>query len=473
MPKNPLEDPIRAYKSARSTLEFLQSKEDYTPEESEKLSDAVDTLELLESTFPNIHKLNGRLIESDIKTLLQPAPGKVVPQKRLPVSRGGGGTYGSGRISGQFADPIYGGGSSDGGARAHGQVGRADYRSLFGPVEQSDWEDLGTFARSVITRNGDPRITLQSTTGFGERGSSIGGFTVPVQYASEILDYSLSSEIIRPRARNFAMDTETLKIASPKNADHSDGTCYAGFSSEWLPEAQEAAIATGEFRSLTLTARKLALYTKVSVELMSDSSEFSRILKQMMAESIGWSLDRAFLVGTGLGQPQGILNAPSLVAAAKEQSQTSGVNYSNLSGMLARLHPSSLNSRSTVWIASPSIMKQLLNLTITLGDSAVQYPAYSETDKGFQLFGFPLLWSEHLPEMNSQGDIILVDLSKYAVGLRAGIAIDTSDAVHYRSFEVGVRAWLRVDGMALQNEAHTLDNSSTTHSWAVALEARS
>jgi HK97 family phage major capsid protein len=120
------------------------------------------------------------------------------------------------------------------------------------------------------------------------------------------------------------------------------------------------------------------------------------------------------------------------------------IAHENLVRMLSRLHPQSL--RNAVWIASPSALEALYGVSfpvkaangdIVAGEAA---PAsYNAQGGEFRLMGLPLVVSESAAALGDVGDIILADMSQYAVAIRrqVSVAVDTSskfdfDLVRYR-----------------------------------------
>ena len=51
----------------------------------------------------------------------------------------------------------------------------------------------------------------------------------------------------------------------------------------------------------------------------------------------------------------------------------------------------------------------------------------------YYLFGRPVLISEKMQQKGTKGDILLIDRSKYAVGMRREIALDLSDHILFKT----------------------------------------
>jgi HK97 family phage major capsid protein len=82
------------------------------------------------------------------------------------------------------------------------------------------------------------------------------------------------------------------------------------------------------------------------------------------------------------------------------------------------------------------------------------------------------LFTEKVPSLGTEGDISLLDLSTYVVGLRSGMRFDTSIHVAFATDELLSRIIERHDGQSLWNEPLTLADGVTTVSPVVTLADR-
>jgi HK97 family phage major capsid protein len=186
---------------------------------------------------------------------------------------------------------------------------------------------------------------------------------------------------------------------------------------------------------------------------------------------LSWYRDKAFLKGSGSGEPLGILNAGCTISVAKETGQRADtIVYENLVKMLGRLHPASFNN--SVWVCQVSAIPQLLQLSMAVGTGGNAVPVLSESNGTWQILTRPVIFTEKTEKLGDQGDIILADFSQYVVGLRSEMRFDTSIHVHFATDELLARLIERHDGQPLWDSALTLEDGSTTVSPFVTLDAR-
>jgi HK97 family phage major capsid protein len=100
------------------------------------------------------------------------------------------------------------------------------------------------------------------------------------------------------------------QIATVKTTTTNDwnGVTSAGVSAEWTAEGIEAADATPTVGQLKITPQKADAYLFGSFEVLSDS-DFAQQLPELLADAKDRIEETAFAVGTGSGQPKGIIPA--------------------------------------------------------------------------------------------------------------------------------------------------------------------
>ncbi len=362
---------------------------------------------------------------------------------------------------------VQGGGEGPAGQlrRTFGKIG-ARYADLFGRPRASSFASVDEFFQIIHAGLSDQRLFAAMNEG----SPTEGGFAVPEEYASQLLDASLEKEIVRPRAWITPMTTETKKIAGFDMSDNSGAAPFGGLKLYWMAEAQQLNTEQSKLWLMQLTANKAALFTWASNELLADGMSFEQALLESFSQAAGWGLDVAFLTGKGAGQPLGVVNDPALVVVAKELNQTAAtINYTNLTKIFARIAPACLDN--SIFVCNSTAIPQLLTLTYpgTTYPVLVQLPGGSG---GFTILTRPVVFTEKLPALGTVGDILLVDFSQYAVGMRREIGIDKSGHAGFLTDQTAYRAILRCDGQGRWKSAFQPLNGDPL-SWCVALATRS
>jgi len=349
------------------------------------------------------------------------------------------------------------------------------YRGLFHngdkgvSLDRGGFENFEEFLQVVSTGRHDPRLREVSTRSMIEGDDSLGGFMVPEQFGAFLMDASLEKEIVRPRSKVWPMKSDTLKAPGWSGFTHTSNV-YGGFSGTWLAEGGTATRQDAKIRQIKLIAKKLGIFNQASRELIADSIGYEAQLSDALTSAMAFYLDYAFFTGDGVGKPLGLLNDPALVTVAKEGSQTADtIVYNNIIKMLARLHPNAY--KNAIWVANQTALPQFMTMYLPIGDVGSAVNAVKEQGGKFTLLGKELLFTEKLPVLGDKGDVLLVDLEKYVIGMRQEVVFEKSNAPGWTEDMLDYRTILRCDGQGMWQSAVTPKNGDSL-SWCITLAAR-
>jgi HK97 family phage major capsid protein len=367
--------------------------------------------------------------------------------------------------------------------KQHGLPGAKTYRGLFYDNEHQPLDNGGfkTFKEFVeVLRSGkyDPRLTGFEKPGIAVVGEKrqfvtttdyLGGYAVPEEWAAWLVDRSLESEIVRPRATVWQMGAKVRRVPAWAGSSHQayEGglQLYGGFTPVWMDEASLQSDQLAEIRQIELVAHKLGLYTSCSSELAADGLDFDAQLSAAIIKAISFTLDYYFLNGAGAeaGQPLGVLNDPALITVTRGAAGI--IDYDDIVNMISRLHPSAAGK--AIWIANFEAKPSLLTM-VDGGGHLIWTPNARDGAPG-NLLGFPVVWTEKTPGLGETGDLLLTDLSHYAIGIRKEMALERSNAPGWHQDLQSYRCLMRLDGQGTWEEPITPVQGSTTLSWAIAL----
>lgn len=346
------------------------------------------------------------------------------------------------------------------------------YRDLFGPnLSTGGFRDANDFYRALhfSDRLADPRLLAASQT---EDVPSAGGFAVPTEFASQIIDRALEQEIVRPRAANFSLRNETLKIPGFDGFNHSS-TLYGGFSASYETELAPLTPQASKMYQIQLTLHALKILGQVSNELLQDSmTGYESAYTASLIAAVAFFNDYAYLRGTGAGQPKGVLNDPALITVTHDNDDSGAtISFSDVANMLSHLHPASF--ANSVWVVNPTVIPVLLALTL-IGLDTLRAPAVTQgADGTLRLFTREVLVSEKLPVLGTSGDILLADFSQYFIGMKQGLGVERSSAAGFVTDSCYYRIVSRSDGQGSWKSYVTAKDTSTKLSWCVVLDTRS
>lgn len=352
---------------------------------------------------------------------------------------------------------------------------------LSGEDGSADFKSFREFLNTVRNqaRSPDARLTRLTKTASGHMtvgDDSQGGFLVPELYGTEVLSLAMESAFIEDYATKFTIGTgDSIKIPKIDETTRASATSvFGGITCSWTQEAGTITASKPALEQLTLSPYKLTGMCYLTSELLEDSQPSAEVVvRELFAKSIGYYLQLAYMRGTGVGEPMGIINSTALLSHTK----TGAANellLRDLAGMYSKLTPGSQGR--AIWIMSPSVIPALFDLAARTPASGSYYPVFviDATKKpAMSLFGRPIYFSEFCEVLNTANDIILADLSYYIIGIKGGLVIDSSTHVAFTTDEVAFRFRLRRDGQPNLDTVLTLYDGSSTISPFVNLSTRS
>jgi len=346
--------------------------------------------------------------------------------------------------------------------RSHAQLGIT--------TDNAGWDSFDQAVRAVMDGRHHPLLKRSVIEGVPSQG----GFMIADTFAAPIFDGLVEESVTLSRVRTFPIASGSLSVPSFDGSDHSAGLLFGGVQANWISEEGTITQTDPKFRDMTLTPHGLKVLSVISNEALSNSSDLGQMVEQALISGLSWKLDEAIINGDGAGKPSGILNANATVTASKEGGQVADTFlYENALKMWARLKPGSHNN--AIWMINPELIPQLGQMALNVGTAGAPayLPANGAADTPFQtLFGRPVIPTEKCSAIGDLGDVILADLSWYALGVRKQITLDRSQHVYFSSDREALRAVMYVDGQPLLASPFTPFKGSATLSPFVILEAR-
>jgi HK97 family phage major capsid protein len=313
----------------------------------------------------------------------------------------------------------------------------------------------------------DPRLVMfkevvqpGETKDMAENVGATGGFLVPPEFDMTLRAVMAEQSLVRSRATVIRMARRQINIPVLDQTSATAGVpCwFGGMNFYWAEEAEAKTEDDPNFRQIELVAHKIIGYTRASDELVADSAiSLNDFLSGPlgMAGGLTWHEDYAFLRGTGAGQPLGIINAGATIVVPRAAVGTP-IQYVDLVNMLESFLPNA----NGIWILNQSCMSNLL----TMQDPGGSYVWQPNAREGVPqtLFGMPVYFTEKLPTVGNQGDVLLADLRYYLIGDRQATTIESTKFDRWRYDQTSWRAVHRVDGQPwLSTPLHLADGTLT------------
>ena len=284
------------------------------------------------------------------------------------------------------------------------------------------------------------------------------GFLIPETLRAEILQLALEQSVVRSRATVITLSSKTLDIPYVDVTTHS-GSLFGGMIFFWTEESGAVQTNEAKFGRVRLEANKLTGGARIPNELLSDAPALGSWLNVAVPQGLAHYEDQAFLTGSGVGEPLGIVGSDAEIAVTRDTA--SQVNSADIFAMYARMLPQSLGS--AVWVINQTVLPQLLSLTIDVGTggSAIGLIQQIGDSPFMSLLGRPIVITEKVSALGTLSDVNFIDFSYYLIGDRQAVSMDTSIHSRFMNDEVELRIIERVDGRPWIQSALTPLNGDT------------
>lgn len=278
-----------------------------------------------------------------------------------------------------------------------------------------------------------------------------GGFLVPEEFRAELLQLSLEQSIVRSRARVIPMGA--LKLRMPTiDSNTNVGSVHGGMVAYWTEESAELVESQARFGSVLLEAQKLTGLSAVPNELLMDAPGFEAFVMSSWPEALRFFEDLAYIRGSGVGEPLGFLANPATVVQAAVSGQgASTITATNIFSMYSRMLPGSAGR--AVWLVAQNAIPQLFKLAGA--DSSPLFINNIAGNSPVTILGRPVIFTEKVNALGSQGDIAFVDLGMYLIGDRMTMQMARSEHARFTKDQTLFRIINRTDGRPWLNSAVT------------------
>ena len=307
---------------------------------------------------------------------------------------------------------------------------KAGYVTADGGTKDVTTKNFGDFLMA-IKRGDEKRLSgiYGSMKDLGEGSGASGGFLVPEEYATNLLNVAAMQNQVYSRVSRVPVTRESGTYPALDQyftpTAGSGQTAFAGGVKGTFTAAGATFTETEPaFTMLQWRLSKVGGMTEVENELIEDSPfAIEALLRGLFAVAIAARNERNILRGSGISEPLGILNAPAAIGIS--DATNASFTWTDVAAMYSRFKGV---GGSPVWIIHPSVWPKIM--TMANGTDNV-WQSNIQSGPTNVLNGYPILVSEHLPQIGTSGSVVLADLSGYLMFEKAGLSIAYSDQVGF------------------------------------------
>jgi HK97 family phage major capsid protein len=352
-------------------------------------------------------------------------------------------------------------------------------RGLENPNSQAFQEDhrahFGTVQKAIEAGQFGPASVAKAVQGMSVSSGADGGFTVMPEFSNKIFDRVYANDLFG-RTDNYSVTGNNMTFLATAETSRATGSRRGGVQGYWMSEGGTITKSKPTLREVTLKLVKLGAVVYLTEELLSDGgTAMEQYVAKCVAEEFNFLIGDSLINGTGVGQPLGILNAPSLVSVAKESGQLAAtIQPENIVKMESRFYAP--NNGNSVWLKNQDINPQLQLMTLGIGAAGqvVYMPPGGMSVNGYEtLQGRPTLTTEFNATLGTQGDLIKADLGQILSISKGGIVQAVSVHVEFLTDQQALRFTMRLMAKPWESAPITpYKGTSNTQSNFIALDTR-
>lgn len=278
-----------------------------------------------------------------------------------------------------------------------------------------------------------------------------GGFLVPEDFKAEIIRWQAGFAAIRPMARVIMTnrDTAVFPKVAKRTASRSNDRYSTGFTGDWKAQAPSATSPGNPPTTQTqptFEQERIPVHAwrpdaiEVSFETLQDTPfNLEQMLQQVIAETKAIDEDEAFLNGTGVGEPEGLLNAGITTVGS---AASGALSYEGIVNLVHKV-PAQYRQRGKFLMNSLTYGKLL-----QVQDGAGNYVIPAYTAPGM-LWTKEVRFHEGMANVSAGNTaIIFGDFNQYVIAEREDLRVQR--LVESYAPNVGLLPWARLGGQVVQ-----------------------
>lgn len=338
---------------------------------------------------------------------------------------------------------------------------------------------LGQGLSPELTRVKTALDSVKAASGAATFNGEDGGFIVaPPEYSDMIYARAVDQLPFLDQVEKVYVKGNSWICRSLKDADKSSSAYrHGGIVVYLVDEGDSITSSKPKFRLDTLKLHKMGALVYATQEEIDDAPGFGDSMMNNVAVAFANEITEYCLWGTGVGQPQGILQSDACVSITKESAQAANTLLTaNVLKMWAAMW--SAGRGKCMWLYNADLFTHLVGLVVDTG-AGVTFPVYmppgglADAPHG-RIMGRPAFETEHMPALSTAGDLSLVDPSPYKLVTKGAAIPEMAVSMHFKfdSHEQAFRFTYRLDGRLPWDTYLTPRKGTTYRSAAVKLGAR-
>lgn len=268
-----------------------------------------------------------------------------------------------------------------------------------------------------------------------------GGYLVPDEFEKQLIQKLHEANILR----------SISNVIQTNSGEHKIPVVATEGTASWMEEEAAYTESNTQFSQVSLGAHKLGTLIKVSEELLNDSAfDLMGYLSEEFGRRLGDAEEKAFLTGTGSGQPTGMLNDTTGATLGSTAKSSTDINFDDLIDLFYSLRAP--YRKNAVFIMNDDTVKAVRKLK-DKNDQYIWQPSV-QAGQPDRILNCPVLTSQYMPTLAASNKPVLFgDFNYYWIADRQGRTFKRLNELYAVTGQVGFLGSQRVDAKVILSEA--------------------
>lgn len=268
-----------------------------------------------------------------------------------------------------------------------------------------------------------------------------GGYLVPDEFEKQLIQKLHEANILR----------SISNVIQTNSGEHKIPVVATKGTASWMEEEAAYTESNTQFSQVSLGAHKLGTLIKVSEELLNDSAfDLMGYLSEEFGRRLGDAEEKAFLTGTGSGQPTGMLNDTTGATLGSTAKSSTDINFDDLIDLFYSLRAP--YRKNAVFIMNDDTVKAVRKLK-DKNDQYIWQPSV-QAGQPDRILNCPVLTSQYMPTLAASNKPVLFgDFNYYWIADRQGRTFKRLNELYAVTGQVGFLGSQRVDAKVILPEA--------------------
>lgn len=319
--------------------------------------------------------------------------------------------------------------------------------------DKKEFRSLGEFVYTFFANPSDERLAelREQSMGTGVKG----GIMIPTVFRDTLMEVNPLQAVLRARCSNIPTEGDAPVEIPVLDQSPTKGR-LAGVTVNWVAEGGAKPETDASLKKIELTPHEVAAHVVMTDKLLRNWPACEALLTRLIRGGITNAIETAILTGSGVGQPKGVYGSGAVKMVTR--AGATSITYADVSNMFTEFFHD--GNAQGVWFANQTILPKLMALKDE--SSALIWQPNARDGNPGTMFGMPVVWNNRAPILGNPLDLMLADMSYYAICEGSGPYVGLSEHVYWTSNKTALKVFTNIDGMPWLSTTVPLSDTAST-----------